>query len=294
MAPPLSTTHPRKRAAAARKTTSRQHRNAQRTTSPGQEASSGPSTPLWSQVRALEQANAALSVRNEALAAESAQQQRRIDSLAADNERQHAKFEADRSRRIATASTILGDLAKTLSAKRALRAELDDAHAQLLAAEQKLDDEQAAHRAEMRVVRAQLAHDKVESQIHRAAAQVAHRTLEDPETRRRLIAILKRCRLVFTGSEAPPGPRPASPEPRAAADPVGVVKTEQHKQLQQQQELVYTPQCPTGQPLTPESLTSDQGSPRGYSYNTTPRREGLRPRARRYIDPNGSPWNRRD
>lgn len=290
MAPPLRTTHPRKRTAAARKPTSWRHRSAQSTSIPSQEASAGPSTPLWEQVRALEQANAALSVRNDALVDESAQQQRRIDGLAADKERQHTKFEADRSRRIAAASIVLGHLAKTLSAKRALRAELDDAYAQLLAAEQKLNDEQAARRAEMRIVRAQLAHDKVESQIHRAAAQVAHRTLEDPETRRMLIAILKRCRLVFTGSEAPPGPRPASPEPRGAADPVGVVKTEQL----QQQELVYTPQCPTGQPLTPESLTGDQGSPRSYSYNTTPRREGLRPRARRYVDPNGSPWNLRD
>ncbi len=282
MAPPLRITHTRKRATAARKAASRQHRSVQSTNIPDQEDSAGPSTPLWSQVRALEQANAALFLSNEELAFESAQQQRRIEDL-----------DADRSRRIKRASVTLGDLAKTLCAKRALQGRLDDAHAQLLALERKHEDERAAHRAEMRIVRAQLAHDKLESKIHRAAAQVAHRMFENPKDGRAMIDILKRCRLVFTGSEAPPPPRPASPEPHGAADPVGIVKTEQCRQPQQQ-ELVYTPQRPTGQPLTPESLTGDQGSPMSYSYNTTPRREGLRPRTRRYVDPNGSPWNLRE
>ncbi|KAJ4150576.1 hypothetical protein LMH87_011320 [Akanthomyces muscarius] len=293
MAPPLRITHPRKRANAARKAASRQHRSVQSTNIPDQEDSAGPSTPLWSQVRALEQANAALFLSNEELAFESAQQQRRIEDLDADNERQRTDFAADRSRRIKRASVTLGDLAKTLCAKRALQGRLDDAHAQLLALERKHEDERAAHRAEMRIVRAQLAHDKLESKIHRAAAQVAHRMFENPKDGRAMIDILKRCRLVFTGSEAPPPPRPASPEPHGAADPVGIVKTEQCRQPQQQ-ELVYTPQRPTGQPLTPESLTGDQGSPMSYSYNTTPRREGLRPRTRRYVDPNGSPWNLRE
>ncbi|KAM3503327.1 hypothetical protein MY11210_008764 [Beauveria gryllotalpidicola] len=277
---PLQKTHAGKKAVAVRKST----KTARQPASTEEDASSA--HPLWHQVQALERTNRSL-LRSKAkltsankeltrankdltrssslIAAESAQRRTRIaqllDELATAN-RTHA---ADRARLVKRAGVIAGDLGRALRDKRALRA--------------------------------QLAHDSLESKIHRAAAQVAYQTFEDRHDRDRLLRILECCRKAFTGSDGPPPPRPPSPEPdtaaaAAAAGSVGDYDDEDPFVVAEQQG-VCTPTRPSRATLiTPVSI-----SPRlmsltdsdDFGLYTPTRREGLRPR-KTHVDPDGSLW----
>ncbi|KAM0669392.1 hypothetical protein ACQRIU_002954 [Beauveria bassiana] len=205
------------------------------------------------------------------IAAESAQRRTRIAQLLdelATIRRAHA---ADRGRLLKRAGVIAGNLSKTLRDKRALRA--------------------------------QLAHDSLESKIHRAAAQVAYEVFEDRKHRDLLLHILKRCRRAYTGSDGPPPPRPPSPElDTAVADAVGGDYDDDDDDDDDgeedlfgvaEQQKVCTPTrpskatliTPVSIPPTPVSLTdSDE-----FVLHTPTRREGLRPR-RIYVPPDLSPW----
>ncbi|KAM3474620.1 hypothetical protein MY8738_007815 [Beauveria namnaoensis] len=214
----------------------------------------------------LTRSNKDLTRSSDLIAVESAQRRTRIAQLLdelATIRRAHA---ADRARLLKRAGVIAGNLSKTLRDKRALRA--------------------------------QLAHDSLESKIHRAAAQVAYEVFEDRKHRDLLLHILKRCRRAYTGSDGPPPPRPPSPEPdTAVADAVGgdyddddgeedpFVLAEQQKVCTPTRPSKATLITPVSIPPTPVSLTdSDE-----FVLHTPTRREGLRPR-KIYVPPDLSPW----
>ncbi|KAM3517711.1 hypothetical protein NHJ13051_008756 [Beauveria bassiana] len=218
----------------------------------------------------LTRSNKDLTRSRDLIAVESAQRRTRIAQLLdelATIRRAHA---ADRGRLLKRAGVIAGNLGKTLRDKRALRA--------------------------------QLAHDSLESKIHRAAAQVAYEVFEDRKHRDLLLHILKRCRRAYTGSDGPPPPRPPSPEPdTAVADAVGGDYDdddddddgEENLFGVAEQQKVCTPTrpskatliTPVSIPPTPVSLTdSDE-----FVLHTPTRREGLRPR-KVYVRPHLSQW----
>ncbi|PQK17117.1 hypothetical protein BB8028_0007g03160 [Beauveria bassiana] len=204
----------------------------------------------------LLRSNKDLTRSSDLIAVESAQRRTRIAQLLdelATTRRAHA---ADRARLLKRAGVIAGNLGKTLRDKRALRA--------------------------------QLAHDSLESKIHRAAAQVAYEVFEDRKHRDLLLYIVKCCRRAYTGSDGPPPPRPPSPEPdTAVADAVGDYDDDDDDGEEDlfgvaEQQKVCTPTrtskatliTPVSIPPTPESLTdSDE-----FVLHTPTRREGLRPR----------------
>ncbi|KAM3519689.1 hypothetical protein MY4038_009694 [Beauveria bassiana] len=217
----------------------------------------------------LTRSNKNLTRSRDLIAVESAQRRTRIAHLLdelATIRRAHA---ADRGRLLKRAGVIAGNLGKTLRDKRALRA--------------------------------QLAHDSLESKIHRAAAQVAYEVFEDRKHRDLLLHILKRCRRAYTGSDGPPPPRPPSPEPdTAVADAVGgdydddddddgeedlFGVAEQQKACTPTRPSKATLITPVSIPHTPVSLTdSDE-----FVLHTPTRREGLRPR-KVYVRPHLSQW----
>ncbi|PMB66891.1 hypothetical protein BM221_006548 [Beauveria bassiana] len=221
----------------------------------------------------LTRSNKDLTRSRDLIAVESAQRRTRIAHLLdelATIRRAHA---ADRARLLKRAGVIAGNLGKTLRDKRAMRA--------------------------------QLAHDSLESKIHRAAAQVAYEVFEDRKHRDLLLHILKRCRRAYTGSDGPPPPRPPSPEPdTAVADAVGGDYDDDDDDDDDddgeedlfgvaEQQKVCTPTrpskatliTPVSIPPTPVSLTdSDE-----FVLHTPTRREGLRPR-KVYVRPHLSQW----
>ncbi|KAM0741604.1 hypothetical protein ACQRIT_004461 [Beauveria bassiana] len=194
----------------------------------------------------LTRSNKDLTRSSDLIAVESAQRRTRIAQLLdelATIRRAHA---ADRARLLKRAGVIAGNLSKTLRDKRALRA--------------------------------QLAHDSLESKIHRAAAQVAYEGVYG------------------VGWTSPP--RPPSPEPdTAVSDAVGgdyddddgeedpFVLAEQQKVCTPTRPSKATLITPVSIPPTPVSLTdSDE-----FVLHTPTRREGLRPR-KIYVPPDLSPW----
>ncbi|KAF1729859.1 M protein, serotype 6 [Beauveria bassiana] len=204
----------------------------------------------------LLRSNKDLTRSSDLIAVESAQRRTRIAQLLDELATARRAHAADRARLLKRAGVIAGNLGKTLRDKRALRA--------------------------------QLAHDSLESKIHRAAAQVAYEVFEDRKHRDLLLHILKRCRRAYTGSDGPPPPRPPSPEPdTAVADVVGDYDDddddgEEDPFVVAEQQNVCTPTrpskatliTPVSIPSRPVSLTdSDE-----FVLHTPTRREGLRPR----------------
>ncbi|TQV97786.1 hypothetical protein IF1G_03529 [Cordyceps javanica] len=236
---------------------------------PPSSSSSSTTLPLWEQVRALELANATMALESAALRDRIASLNHKLD------QRRHYT------------SVIQGDQMRALENKVALEKQLVDARAAAAAERRARDDE-------MRTLRAQLAHDKLESRIHRCAAQVAYQTLTGPAERDMLLRILKRCRRAFTDSDAPPPPRPPSPEPALQPELKPEDDADDDDDGDENEDWVLrTPSKRQGNmPRTPVSMprVSLFGStaPGVCREDSTPRREGLRPR-RNNAGSNGSP-----
>ncbi|KAM3437188.1 hypothetical protein MY4824_003886 [Beauveria thailandica] len=218
----------------------------------------------------LTRSNKDLTRSSSLIAAESAQRRTRIAQLLDELATLRRTYTAEHARLLKRAGVIAGDLGRTLRDKRALRT--------------------------------QLAYDSLESKIHRAAVQVAHRVFKDQHDKDVLLRILKSCRRAFAGSDGPPAPRPPSPAPdtaaaadddAATADLVGELDKVDSFVVAEQQGMCtptrpsrVTLITPVSIPPRPRSLTDSHD----FVLHTPTRREGLRPRKRYVYYPNGSLW----
>ncbi|KAM3550728.1 hypothetical protein ARSEF4850_008212 [Beauveria asiatica] len=224
----------------------------------------------------LTRSNKDLTRSSSLIAAESAERRTRIAQLLDELATLRRTYTAERARLLKRAGVIAGDLGRTLRDKRALRT--------------------------------QLAYDSLESKIHRAAVQVAHRVFKDRHDKDVLLRILKSCRRAFAGSDGPPAPRPPSPAPdtaaaaaadddaaaaAAAADLVGELDKVDSFVVAEQQGMC-TPTRPSRVTLiTPVSISPRPVSltdSHDFVLHTPTRREGLRPRKPYVYYPNGSLW----
>ncbi|KAM3426794.1 hypothetical protein NHJ13734_009254 [Beauveria thailandica] len=217
----------------------------------------------------LTRSNKDLTRSSSLIAAESAQRRTRIAQLLDELATLRRTYTAEHARLLKRAGVIAGDLGRTLRDKRALRT--------------------------------QLAYDSLESKIHRAAVQVAHRVFKDRHDKDVLLRILKSCRRAYTGSDEPPAPRPPSPAPDTAAAAAAAATADLVGELDKVDSFVVAEQqgmCTPTRPSRVTLITPVSISPRPVSLtdshdfvlHTPTRREGLRPRKPYVYYPNDSLW----